>query len=206
MLTIKDNKATEYEIKKSKFLSFAFKISSPEQAMQYISNIRQQHEKATHVCYAYILNENTEKYEDDGEPNFTAGKPILEVIKKQKLNYVLVVVVRYFGGVKLGAGGLVRAYGKSAASVLQLTQTQEILKCSVYKCALSYDNYSDFLNKLNQEQGVYVRNVEYLENVITTFAVIKEKEETCLQFLQHSFNTTNVTYVGEEQIEKTKEQ
>jgi uncharacterized YigZ family protein len=107
----------EIEIKKSKFIGYAYKISNVSDAANIVENLKKEHKKATHICYAYkIIGEiYAEKAFDDGEPSGTAGKPILNVINKQNLSNILVVVVRYFGGVKLGAGGLLRAYTKTAA-------------------------------------------------------------------------------------------
>lgn len=105
------------EIKKSKFISYAFNIKSNEEALRIINKIKQENRKATHICYAYRITESQifEKAYDDKEPSGTAGKPILSVIQKQNLNNTLVIVIRFFGGIKLGSGGLIRAYGKSAA-------------------------------------------------------------------------------------------
>ena len=91
-----------------------------EEVKLHLEELKKQHKKATHICYAYVYNkgEVSEKCSDDGEPNGTAGYPILQVIKKKNLNNILVVVVRYFGGIKLGAGGLMRAYTKACAEVL----------------------------------------------------------------------------------------
>lgn len=110
----------ELEFKKSKFLGFVFEVSSIEQVKFFIDQLKKEHKKATHICYAYkIVGENyLEKAFDDGEPSGTAGKPILNVINKQNLSNILVCVVRYFGGIKLGAGGLLRAYSKTASEVL----------------------------------------------------------------------------------------
>lgn len=100
--------------KKSKFVGLLFEITSKEQVVEILENIKQQHKKATHICYAYKITNGQEivKFSDDGEPNGTAGRPILNVIEKKNLTNILVVVVRYFGGIKLGAGGLCRAYTK----------------------------------------------------------------------------------------------
>ena len=106
------------EIKNSKFISLIFQINQKEEINKYLNQTKEKYPNATHYCYAYILEQ--EKYaSDDGEPSGTAGIPILLVLEKQKLNHVLCIVVRYFGKIKLGAGGLVRAYTKSATEVLK---------------------------------------------------------------------------------------
>lgn len=106
------------EVKKSKFYSFAFEVDTKQQCDEILADLQKQHKKATHVCYAYVLS-NTAKMSDDGEPSGTAGRPILNVLEKRKMQNIMVVVIRYFGGVKLGAGGLVRAYTKSASLALE---------------------------------------------------------------------------------------
>ena len=110
----------EIVINKSRFLSYKFDLDNLEQVKNIILDLKKHHKKSTHICYAYVFNKGvvSEKAYDDGEPNGTAGYPILNGIKKKNLTNVLVVVVRYFGGIKLGAGGLTRAYSKSASAVL----------------------------------------------------------------------------------------
>ena len=109
------------EIKKSKFLGFKFSIASQEQAAEILENLKKQHKKARHIAFAYILSSpHQEKCSDDGEPSGTAGRPILNVLQKRALSNILVAVVRYFGGIKLGAGGLVRAYSKATTEVLDM--------------------------------------------------------------------------------------
>ena len=109
------------EIKKSKFYGYLYDITAPSEADQIISSLKKQHKKATHVCYAYKIVGGQEivKFSDDGEPSGTAGRPILGVIEKKDKKNILVAVVRYFGGIKLGAGGLVRAYTKSASELFK---------------------------------------------------------------------------------------
>lgn len=117
MKTIKDEKIETIEVKKSKFIAFCFHVSHEEEIKEKIEKIRKEHKTARHVAYAYKLN-NIEKYDDDKEPNKTAGFPILEIINYRELSNLLIVVVRYFGGIKLGAGGLTRAYAQAATNVL----------------------------------------------------------------------------------------
>ena len=114
-------KNCEIVINKSRFIAYKFEISSLEQVKEEIEKLRKEHKKANHVCFAYVYKGETinEKCSDDGEPSGTAGYPILNVIKKKNLTNVLVAVVRYFGGIKLGAGGLTRAYTKATAEVLK---------------------------------------------------------------------------------------
>ncbi len=105
-------------IKKSKFLTFLYEIDNLEEIKEILNNLKIEHKKATHICYAYKIGVNA-KYFDDGEPAGTAGKPIFNVIEKKNLNNVLIIVIRYFGGIKLGAGGLFRAYSNCASEILK---------------------------------------------------------------------------------------
>ncbi|CAG7646927.1 YigZ family protein [Paenibacillus allorhizosphaerae] len=133
--TVKGPGQAEIVIKKSRFIGHAKPVASEEEAIEYIEGIKKEHWSATHNCSAYMIGERDEiqKASDDGEPSGTAGKPILEVIKNQGLKNVAVVVTRYFGGIMLGAGGLIRAYtdgavaGLSAAQQVYKVLHQEVL-------------------------------------------------------------------------------
>ena len=120
ILTVQGRTESEKIIERSKFLTYSAHVESEEEARAFIAEIRSKHSLATHVCYAFIADKvgNLQRFSDDGEPQGTAGMPILEVLKNKKLYETAVAVVRYFGGIKLGAGGLVRAYSSSAAENL----------------------------------------------------------------------------------------
>ena len=117
MQTIKNNIHNEIIIKNSRFICYLYKIKDLDDISNYLNNIKSIEKDATHYCYAYILN-NLKKSSDDGEPSGTAGFPILKVLENNNLNNILAIVIRYFGGIKLGAGGLVRAYTKSVTNTL----------------------------------------------------------------------------------------
>ena len=117
MKTIKNNTNNEIIIKNSRFICYLHKIKDLNDISNYLTNIKNIEKDATHYCYAYILNEQ-KKSSDDGEPSGTAGFPILKVLENNNLNNILAIVIRYFGGIKLGAGGLVRAYTKSVTNTL----------------------------------------------------------------------------------------
>lgn len=135
------------DIKKSKFFAFLLPVESVERVDEILKDFRREHASATHVCYAYVLSSpNHEKCSDDGEPDGTAGKPMLDVLKKNNLTDVLAIVVRYFGGIKLGAGGLVRAYSGATSDVVKTaklgytkTQYQYRLTCETSKAKLLLD-------------------------------------------------------------------
>src|SRR4051812_12640481 len=121
--TVKGNGEHEIVIQKSRFIAHINRATTEEEAQAFIQKIKKQNWDATHNCSAYLIGENDhiQKANDDGEPSGTAGVPILEVLKKKHLKDTVVVITRYFGGIKLGAGGLIRAYGKSTSEGLQAT-------------------------------------------------------------------------------------
>lgn len=126
MKTIKDNNKNEIIIKNSRFICLLYKLDNINNIDNILNNIKKEYKDATHYCYAYIFD-NTYKSSDDGEPGGTAGMPILNVLKNNNLNYVLAIVVRYFGGIKLGAGGLVRAYTKSITEALKTSDIIDLI-------------------------------------------------------------------------------
>lgn len=136
MFTLAGEAVFEEEIKKSRFIAKATSVSSPEAALAFLKRIRE--EPATHNCWAYKI-EQSYRFSDDGEPGGTAGKPILNAIQRQAIDRVMVVVVRYFGGVKLGAGGLVRAYGGCAAKCLQAASLRRIVPQIEVRLKVGFD-------------------------------------------------------------------
>lgn len=138
MRTIKSNIANEIIIKNSRFICVLMKINSTD-ISNILDRIKEEYPKATHYCYAYVYND-VQRFSDDGEPGGTAGMPMLNVLLKEELSNVLCVVIRYFGGIKLGAGGLVRAYTKSVTECLKVTDLMDLEEG--YKIRLKF-NYND---------------------------------------------------------------
>jgi uncharacterized YigZ family protein len=152
--------------KKSKFISYVQPIYSEEEALQFLGGIRKKHYDASHNCYAYILGEsmNIQRSSDDGEPSGTAGVPILEVMKKEEITNSILIVTRYFGGIMLGAGGLIRAYTEGAARGIKTSGTVRVQPFAVHQLKMDYS----FLSKLQYEipkKDYIIDNIEYLENV-----------------------------------------
>lgn len=182
MKTVVDN-VNEIIIKKSKFITFIYHVSTKDQAIEKINNIKTEYKDATHVCYAYIIN-NIEKYDDNGEPSGTAGMPILNILQKENLDNVLCIVVRYFGGIKLGAGGLVRTYAKACKEAII---TKELEKGYKIKVNFDYNDVKqvDYLLKnsiienknydLKTEYTVLIKIEEY-EKIITNLNQISDIE------------------------------
>ena len=196
MKTITNPENYEGEIKKSKFLSFAYNVSSENEIAELLKSIKTKHPKATHVCFGYVL-QNTEKFSDDGEPVFTAGKPILDTIKKQHLTNVLVVVVRYFGGVLLGAGGLIRAYSNSANKVLALSKKVQLKNYDVFSFSLPYEIYNGIFEQLLLSDDVKLLNAEFLENINVKLAITKNSENINENVLITKYGAKNLTKVNE---------
>ncbi len=138
MKTIKDNIQNEIIIKNSRFITYFIKLTSND-IEKYLKEIKELHPKATHYCYGYIYG-NEKGCSDDGEPSRTAGLPMLNVLEKEELNNILAVTIRYFGGIKLGAGGLVRAYTKSLTEALKQATLQDLIEA--YKVKITFD-YKD---------------------------------------------------------------
>ena len=163
MKTIKENIISEIEIKNSRFITLLIKINNPD-ISNILNDIKTSYPKATHYCNGYIYNE-IEKSSDDGEPSGTAGLPILNVIKKENLNNILVVVVRYFGGIKLGAGGLVRAYTKSVTEALKNINQVELIKGKKVELEFNYNDEKQINYILNNSKIIdktYNETIKYI--------------------------------------------
>lgn len=170
MNTIKKEITNEIIINKSKFITILTNISSKEEIITKINNIKKEYKDATHYCYAYIID-NQEKCSDDKEPSGTAGLPILNVLKQNNLTNILCVVIRYFGGIKLGAGGLIRAYSSSVSEALNKTQITPLTKGYNIIIEFPYENLKQ-INYLLKDYKIY----KYFGNKITySFNIEEEK-------------------------------
>lgn len=143
MQTIKENNIDKYEVKQSKFITLLYKINNIDDVNKYLQEAKNNYKDATHYCYAYKLD-SIQKFSDDGEPGGTAGLPIMEVLNKRNISNVLCIVVRYFGGIKLGAGGLVRAYTKVVCNVIDKTELITLVKGYLIKIITNYDNQKEY--------------------------------------------------------------
>lgn len=190
---------TQKIIEKSKFIATSRHVCGEEEAKAFIAEISKKYSDATHNCYAYISDNlgNFPRFSDDGEPQGTAGMPMLEVLKNNKLYEVAVVVTRYFGGIKLGAGGLVRAYSGAVAENIAAAQKVLYETCSESVYTVDYSNV-DGIIKFFTEHGADVISTEYLNEVRFTSAIKKSAEE---QFNAGLINALN----GRVQIKKLRE-
>ncbi|AVK82772.1 YigZ family protein [Lysinibacillus sp. B2A1] len=177
-LTVKGYGESEIVISKSRFLTYIERAETEEDAISFIDCIKKLHHNATHNCSAYLIGEHDhiQKANDDGEPSGTAGVPMLEVLKKQGLKDTVVVVTRYFGGIKLGGGGLIRAYGKATTEGLLAAQVVERKLHHIMKIAIDYT----WLGKVENEirgSSYTLEEIRYLEGVDIIVSVLKEEVE-----------------------------
>lgn len=194
MKSIKFNIENEFIIKKSKFITKLYFVTSEIEIKNILDENKTEYKDATHICYAYILN-NVERFNDDSEPSGTAGIPILNVLKNNNLNNVLCIVIRYFGGIKLGAGGLIRAYCSSVSEALNKTEIINVVNGKKIELTFSYDdikkinhilNYINIVDKQFDENVKYIiivkeKNVNSLINQLTELCNIKIKENTLIK-------------------------
>lgn len=163
---------SEVIIKKSRFLGTAVEVTSEEQAREVVAAIRKEHYSARHVCYAYSIGEKNPalKFSDDGEPGGTAGKPILDVVQNSGITDILVVVVRYFGGVLLGTGGLVRAYSEAAAKAVEDADKKVICLSRIYDVTVDYADFDKVKYLIENEDGTDME-VSYTDKVVIRLTV-----------------------------------
>lgn len=187
MYTIKDNKEKTIIINKSKFISQSYFVNSVSDAQNIINNIKDKYKDATHVCYAYIIDNNV-KYSDDREPNNTAGLPIYIVLEKNNLNHVLVIVIRYFGGIKLGAGGLTRAYSNSATLVINDNITELIPGYKV-EIKLDYDTIKEVEYILKNENII---SKQFNEDITIILEISDDNINIIKEKLNHYIKSFNI--------------
>ncbi|MGM9850084.1 MAG: IMPACT family protein [Bacilli bacterium] len=165
MLSISSNISNEIVINKSRFITFLYRVDSLNDISKYIDDLSLRYKDSTHICYAYILD-NIKRFSDDGEPGGTAGMPILNVLENKNLNHILCCVVRYFGGIKLGAGGLVRAYSNSSSKILDLANIIELTPGKLCSISFKYDD-TKIIDKLLSDCNII--NKEYNDYVTYLF-------------------------------------
>jgi len=177
--TLHDFGMDEIIIEKSTFIGYAKPIKTEEEAVEFVNEIKKKHKDATHNVWAYTVGPtmNIQRYSDDGEPQGTAGIPTLEVIKKEDLRDVVVVVTRYFGGVKLGAGGLVRAYTKGAKVGLEAAKIIEKVKYKEVKIKIDYNQLGKVQNEI-MNLGYFIKDTIYTDEVeIIVYSKLENVED-----------------------------
>ena len=195
--SIKENASAEVVEKKSKFIANVFYIENREEAEEIIKKINKQYHDARHNCYAYrvITSDGIiEKASDDGEPSGTAGSPMLTILSKNNLANVLVIVTRYFGGILLGTGGLVKAYSESCSLGIEKAGIVEKYIAQIYKIELGYSDVDKF-KYFAKNNDILILNEEYLENVILEIG-LKEKE-LISKISEKEINVRNIQFLKE---------
>ena len=171
MKTIKTNINSEIIIKNSRFICYLYKINNLNDITTYLNNIKKEHKDATHHCYAYIIDD-IKKSSDDGEPGGTAGIPILKVLENNNLNNILAIVVRYFGGIKLGAGGLVRAYTKSITNTISNNNLVNLVKGYNIDIEFNYNQIKEIdylLKDITINNKIFDTIIKYNINIQSNF-------------------------------------
>lgn len=187
--TIKEDGQVQEEIKKSRFICHIKRVTTEDEARNFIQAVKKEHYKATHNCSAFILGERSEmkRSSDDGEPSGTAGVPMLGVLENHQLTNVCAVVTRYFGGIKLGAGGLIRAYAGSVALAIKEIGSVHIKEQLGLRLTLSYSQYQELPNFLKAKQ-LQEQDTAFTDQVQTTIFVDKDDKESVIESLIELFN------------------
>ena len=198
MKTIKQTYINELNIKKSEFICRLIPSTNEKQAKEIIKQISEEFKDATHNCTAYIV-EDGEGYDDNGEPSGTAGRPMLNILKKNNLQNITAIVTRYFGGIKLGAGGLVRAYSKSVQNTLETAEIVEMEKYQTVQLIFSYTIIKNVDNEI-RNHNLRIIKKEYVEDVKYIIALLDVKLlESIKSKLQNQIQIINL---GEKFLEK----
>lgn len=196
--TVEFENSDEFIEKKSRFIGYVKPVKTQEEAVSFINEIKSKHWDATHNVYAYVLKENNiQRYSDDGEPSGTAGVPVLDVILKNGLVDVCVVVTRYFGGTLLGAGGLVRAYSHGSKIAVEAGGIITMAPCSILTVSVNYSFY-DSLNILLNDYGANIENTEFADKITVTFS-LKQEKVTALndKLIDQSYGQYSLKTIGE---------
>ena len=180
MKSIKEKSISELEIQKSKFITVLYPIHNIEEVKEALLEAKKEFPNATHYCYAHILDQN-ERCSDDGEPSKTAGMPMLNVLKMQDYQHILAIVVRYFGGIKLGAGGLVRAYTKAVTTALENIIPVSLIPGNRYEISFSYEQLKDIDHLL---KNVLIKEKNFGEAIRYQIDLPIESSESILQSLK----------------------
>lgn len=181
----------EYSEKHSKFLGFITPVNGEEQALKVIADKRKKYWDARHVVYAYVLSDGTARFSDDGEPHGTAGKPVLEVLNLSGIKNAVITVVRYFGGILLGTGGLVRAYTAAAQSAVANCDTANIVEGNKYSVIIGYGDYGKLVFLLG-EFGADVMKPDFSDKVQVSFVVKADLSDNCLLKISDAFSSSVV--------------
>ena len=188
-ITIKENSYDEFVEKKSTFITHLIRVTSEEEAREFIQKMKKKHYDATHVCSCYVVGDNNEitRANDDGEPSGTAGAPMLDVLVKNEIKNVCATVIRYFGGTKLGTGGLVRAYGGGVINALKNATLVERKDALEIRLELDY-NLNGKIEYEIEKTNFIVNNLEYTDKIIYTIYVMEEDYDSFQSWIANLTN------------------
>lgn len=202
-ITIKENSYDEFIEKKSTFITHLVRVTSEEEAREFIQKMKKKHYDATHVCSCYVVGDNNEitRANDDGEPSRTAGAPMLDVLVKNEIKNVCATVIRYFGGTKLGTGGLVRAYGGGVINALKNATLVERKDALEIRLELDYSLNGKIEYEIEKTNFI-VNNLEYTDKIIYTIYVMEEDYESFQSWIANLTNGQfKILSIHEKQLE-----
>jgi len=198
MKTIKEPVQSEVNVKKSQFICSLFPTRTKAESKEIIQKLNQQYSDATHNCTAYIVSDG-EGFDDDGEPGGTAGKPMINVLRKNELHNITAVVTRYFGGIKLGAGGLVRAYSKSVMEAIGEAEILEIEEYEIYQISFEYSDIK-LADSEVRNNNLEVIDKEYSDKVI--YDIVSKDNRDILKIFEKHSGKINTTFKNKQFLEK----
>lgn len=206
-ISIKENVEAEITVKKSKFICNLIKVENQQEAENAIKELKKKYHDARHNCIAYRVLENeqvVEKSSDDGEPSGTAGAPMLNILQKNNLCNILVIVTRYFGGILLGTGGLVKAYSDSTLKALESVEKVEICQGIEMQATLEYNNLETF-KYYCKKNDIYIKDCNYSEKIICKIELEeKNKKKLIEDFNTKKVNLEDLKVLSKKLIEKCK--
>ncbi len=184
MYTIKDNIKNELIIKNSRFITLLYKIKDKEEVDNLLQEAKITYPKANHYCYAYKIGTNIKKTSDDKEPSGTAGLPMLNVLEKEDITNILAITIRYFGGIKLGAGGLVRAYSKSVKEALRKIEIIELVPGIICNITIPYQLEKETIKEIGEQNIIsktYLEQITYQARLKETSPLLEKDYVTKLE-------------------------
>jgi uncharacterized YigZ family protein len=199
MKSINKKVENKLEIKKSVFISRLYPISSKKDAIEIIKNISTKYKDATHNCTAFIV-EGIESSDDDGEPGGTAGKPMLNVLKQNNLENILIIVTRYFGGIKLGSGGLVRAYSKSVQQAITVSNIIQLNPHQIYEISFDYSDLKFIENEI-RKNDFRILNKKFNEDIQFKIAINNKNLKNLKSFKNKLKNSSKIRFIEEKYLE-----
>ncbi|MDD5982012.1 MAG: YigZ family protein [Eubacteriales bacterium] len=192
---------TEFTVNKSRFIGRCFPVSSEEEALARLDEIRKLHHDATHNCWAYNLRGGIMRFSDDGEPGGTAGMPIMDTLIRSETLDAIIIVTRYFGGILLGSGGLVRAYSKSASDALSSAGVLQMLPCSEIEFYVDYSRYGGIEGFVRSNSTV--KNTEFLDNIrFNCLVPFDDAEGFIAEIIERTDGRSSPKIISEEYLAK----